>query len=87
MWQFTGGNSSTNGIPARDLTDDEWNAIPQWLRDIAVSRGHYQNITATVPVDVEVVVTEPAPEPTPEPIAEPDAVEPPKTGQKRKPLK
>lgn len=83
MWQFTGGNSSTTGIPARDLTDGEWNAIPQWLRDIAVSRGHYQNVTATVPVDVEVVVTEP----TPEPVVEPDAVEPPKTGPKRKPLK
>jgi len=79
MWQYVGNGSSTNGIPARDLTDEEWNAIPKWLRDIALGHGYYKNITASVPVDVEVVVTEPAPEP--------DAVEPPKTGPKRKPLK
>jgi len=60
MWQYVGAGSSVNGVPARDLTDDEWNAIPKWLRDIALDRGYYKNITVSAPVDVEVVVTEPA---------------------------
>jgi hypothetical protein len=57
MWQYVGNGSGTNGIPMRDLTDDEWNAIPKWLRDIALGHGFYANVTVTVP---DVVDTAPA---------------------------
>jgi hypothetical protein len=40
----------------RDLTDEEWNAIPTWLREIALTKGFYRNVSVTVP---DVVVTEP----------------------------
>lgn len=56
MWQYTGNGSGTNGIPMRDLTDEEWAAIPKWLQDIALSHGFYANVTVTVP---DVVVTAP----------------------------
>ena len=58
MWEFTGGASSTTGIPARDLTDEEWAAIPKWLQDIALTRGFYRNVSVTVP---DVVDTAPEP--------------------------
>lgn len=58
MWQYIGNGSSTTGIPARDLTDEEWNAIPKWLRDIALSHGFYANVTVSVP---DVVDTAPEP--------------------------
>lgn len=53
MWQYIGNGSHTTGIPARDLTDAEWAAIPQWLRDIALGHGFYVNVVVSVPgVDV-----------------------------------
>lgn len=66
MWQYTGNGSSTNGIPARDLTDEEWNAIPKWLRDIALSHGYYTNVTVTVPDVVEGVPTDEVVQPSPD---------------------
>ena len=57
MWQYIGNGSGTNGVPMRDLTDEEWNAIPAWLREIALTKGFYRNVSVTVP---DVVVTEPA---------------------------
>jgi len=55
MWQYIGNGSHTTGIPPRDLTDAEWAAIPQWLRDIALGHGFYVNVVVTVP---DVVVTD-----------------------------
>ena len=60
MWQYIGNGSGTNGVPMRDMTDEEWNAIPAWLREIALTKGFYRNVSVTVP---DVVVTEPLAQP------------------------
>lgn len=50
MWQYIGNGSGTNGVPMRDLTDEEWNAIPAWLREIALTKGFYRNVSVTEPL-------------------------------------
>lgn len=35
MKTFVGGNAYVLGVPARDLTDDEWDALPEDLKAAA----------------------------------------------------
>ena len=81
MWQYIGNGSGTNGVPMRDLTDEEWNAIPAWLREIALTKGFYRNVSVTVP---DVVVTEPQAEPAPpaDDTTQPPLDDTPKKGRK-----
>lgn len=36
------GKNFVQGIPARDLTQEEWDALPEELKDLAVSSGIYK---------------------------------------------
>lgn len=41
MARYVGGGAWLHGIPARDLTAEEWEALSQEQRDAATARGLY----------------------------------------------
>lgn len=43
MVRYTGdGNEYIYGVPMRDMTDDEWNALPEDGRVIAIASGLFE---------------------------------------------
>lgn len=49
MWIFAGGDRFVLGVPARDLTDEEWSELPAEDRDRAEESGLYRQ-TKSKPV-------------------------------------
>ena len=72
MYCFTGGRDAEGrplkfipGVPARDLTNAEWEALTREQRDLARDQHIYRYKRDPKPRPV-VVAPEPAPEPAPE---------------------
>ena len=66
MWKYISTRHSISGVPERDLTDSEMDALDSALREIVVNSGFYEYVadsTALTSASVEVVVVdEPADE-------------------------
>lgn len=62
MWRYVSETQSIGGVPARDLTDAEFDKLEAGLRTIVRASGIYQHVDAA-PVEVapEPVADEPAP--------------------------
>jgi len=58
MIKYIGNGSYYQGIPARDLTEEEWNAIPRRRRKRLLEFGLYAEQIKRKPVKKEVEVTE-----------------------------
>ena len=59
MIKYIGNGCYYQGIPARDLTEDEWKAIPRRKRKRLVELGLYQEqVKRKVKVKKDVEVTE-----------------------------
>lgn len=43
---YVGGGNYTDGVPARDLKREEWEALSEELRALALSLNLYEQVTA-----------------------------------------
>ncbi len=43
VYVYIGGGRWAHGVPARDLSQDEWDALPAELQAVAVEQGLYRS--------------------------------------------
>jgi hypothetical protein len=48
MWKFNNNGTTINGVPERDLTAEEFDALDVWLKDV-VSRSAAYTFVESVP--------------------------------------
>lgn len=48
---YVGAGAWLHGVPARDLTTDEWESLDADLRATALARGLYEPVDADAPID------------------------------------
>ena len=61
MYRYTGAGRYALGVPARDLSDDEWNAISD--ADQAVAAALYEYVDGDLPSDTPATDDAPAEQP------------------------